>query len=708
MDESLHLFNEPYAIEDKEKERRSLILQKVQGLSLKLIYDSSIQEDNLREAGILINRDHYDGVTEERSINKLCGYPLCLKRLKTLTIQEQRQKFSICRKQNALYKIDRRRNFCSGICFAASEFFRKQLSDSSIFSLNAARYPEIWKDKNTPRRLQLGDEIISKRKLFQQCINCHEANEENEELLDHYLMQLKSKSPDNFNDNSVASKTIHENIVPCKEELQTINETVTAHNADPISGFVFDFPAETNRVRDQLSSEQNVNNTEIEDALTFDEHTGCIEIEKPKIERYSTCETDSNVNAKLATSTISHDIDVIPDLSSCQKQFSHSNTSLTLLSHDDMPLDFNSDPLNAIDTSTGEIGCLSELTTDDHLFESPDCNTSKLSIVSNRPHFLNRDNFDIAELVIVEWISDDSRNMVVNFQRMFHHDLNDNDYQTDRIKRFLGISRKLNRSFASAISISQWRVDFVITNIIKSVNALKINVEQFMNDIETVLRAFVKTLNLTNVNIILKPIQLWDIITSMLITIFLHYHLISNDKGKYWHQYTTERNLNTMFTDTLCTKASELITGELQQDTMDTVLSILKEVDLKLDDSNNSSIKIKCEFDKKYNQLMSEYDEMTALHRKLHSECLEAKSSLASTVEELRISRTECDSINQKYFTLSSEMETMKHSNSLLKQEKVDLFSTMENRTSEINFLKCKFLIVQLVKFRFSFMQRTL
>uniref|UniRef100_A0A8C6RBF8 RNA polymerase II subunit B1 CTD phosphatase RPAP2 homolog n=2 Tax=Nannospalax galili TaxID=1026970 RepID=A0A8C6RBF8_NANGA len=72
---------------------------------------------------------HYSDVVDERSIIKLCGYPLCQKKLGTIP----KQKYKISTKTNKVYDITERKSFCSNFCYRASKFFETQIPKTPVW-----------------------------------------------------------------------------------------------------------------------------------------------------------------------------------------------------------------------------------------------------------------------------------------------------------------------------------------------------------------------------------------------------------------------------------------------------------------------------------------------------------------------------------------------------------------------------------------------
>lgn len=78
---------------------------------------------------IHINQSHYDDIVEERSIVKLCGYPLCDDPLKNIP----KRQFIISTAQNKVYDITERKKFCSNKCFKSSVYLKEQILTSPLW-----------------------------------------------------------------------------------------------------------------------------------------------------------------------------------------------------------------------------------------------------------------------------------------------------------------------------------------------------------------------------------------------------------------------------------------------------------------------------------------------------------------------------------------------------------------------------------------------
>ncbi|XP_043316589.1 putative RNA polymerase II subunit B1 CTD phosphatase RPAP2 isoform X3 [Cervus canadensis] len=103
------------------------------------LLEENISEEFLRECGKFITPAHYSDVVDERSIIKLCGYPLCQNKLGIVP----KQKYKISTKANKVYDITERKCFCSNFCYKASKFFEAQIPKSPVWVREEERHPDF-------------------------------------------------------------------------------------------------------------------------------------------------------------------------------------------------------------------------------------------------------------------------------------------------------------------------------------------------------------------------------------------------------------------------------------------------------------------------------------------------------------------------------------------------------------------------------------
>lgn len=103
------------------------------------LLEEDITEEFLKECGKFITPAHYSDVVDERSIIKLCGYPLCQKKLGIIP----KQKYKISTKTNKVYDITERKSFCSNFCYRASKFFETQIPETPVWVREKERPPDF-------------------------------------------------------------------------------------------------------------------------------------------------------------------------------------------------------------------------------------------------------------------------------------------------------------------------------------------------------------------------------------------------------------------------------------------------------------------------------------------------------------------------------------------------------------------------------------
>ncbi|XP_041277620.1 putative RNA polymerase II subunit B1 CTD phosphatase RPAP2 [Onychostruthus taczanowskii] len=126
------------------------------------LLEEDITEQFLLNCGKCITPSHYKDVVDERSIIKLCGYPLCQNKLENVP----KQKYRISTKTNRVYDITERKCFCSNFCYRASKYFEAQISKSPVWMREEEKPPdiELLKEGRSGRsgeEVKLRDEVIT-------------------------------------------------------------------------------------------------------------------------------------------------------------------------------------------------------------------------------------------------------------------------------------------------------------------------------------------------------------------------------------------------------------------------------------------------------------------------------------------------------------------------------------------------------------------
>ncbi|NXD78218.1 RPAP2 phosphatase, partial [Halcyon senegalensis] len=130
-------FSSPSALEAAM--RKKIEFEKKALRIVEQLLEEDITEEFLLNSGKFITPSHYKDIVDERSIIKLCGYPLCQKKLDNVP----KQKYKISTKTNRVYDITERKCFCSNFCYRASKYFEAQISKSPVWMREEEKPPDI-------------------------------------------------------------------------------------------------------------------------------------------------------------------------------------------------------------------------------------------------------------------------------------------------------------------------------------------------------------------------------------------------------------------------------------------------------------------------------------------------------------------------------------------------------------------------------------
>lgn len=92
----------------------------------------------------------------ERSISKMCGYPLCWKKLGIVSAQ----KYHISTRYNKVYDITERKNFCSSVCYKAAMYVKAQLLTGPLWFRDHEELPKFTLLKSPVS--SMGEEVVFK------------------------------------------------------------------------------------------------------------------------------------------------------------------------------------------------------------------------------------------------------------------------------------------------------------------------------------------------------------------------------------------------------------------------------------------------------------------------------------------------------------------------------------------------------------------
>uniref|UniRef100_A0A3B4A8P5 RNA polymerase II subunit B1 CTD phosphatase RPAP2 homolog n=1 Tax=Periophthalmus magnuspinnatus TaxID=409849 RepID=A0A3B4A8P5_9GOBI len=109
-------------LEKVELEKRALQI-------VERLLEDSVTEDFLIDCAWFITPANYKDTIEERSIAKLCSYPICPNKLGKIPTQQ----YKICTRTCKVYDITERKFYCSNFCYKASKQFEVQISKTPLW-----------------------------------------------------------------------------------------------------------------------------------------------------------------------------------------------------------------------------------------------------------------------------------------------------------------------------------------------------------------------------------------------------------------------------------------------------------------------------------------------------------------------------------------------------------------------------------------------
>lgn len=154
-----------------------------------------------------------EDVIEERAIIKLCGYVLCSKPLTVII----RQQYHISIHKNKVYDISRRKNFCSLLCFGASNYLLEQMLESPLWLREIDDIPifQILPIDPNSKQCIPGDEINISENLKSQNINTDNIDKNLQKESTEYSTSQQAKEDISLNleKRNICSSYLSNNII---------------------------------------------------------------------------------------------------------------------------------------------------------------------------------------------------------------------------------------------------------------------------------------------------------------------------------------------------------------------------------------------------------------------------------------------------------------------------------------------------------------
>lgn len=133
-----------------------------------VLTEEEVEKDLFVNNCLYMTRNDYNDICIERSLIDLCGYPFCTIRLSSnvdKNIFKSKQKYKIDSKNNKVYEIEERKQFCSNLCFKSSNYLKEQISEEPIYLRSGTQKPIRLYDKSCQ---QLGKEVVFDEQVVNQ------------------------------------------------------------------------------------------------------------------------------------------------------------------------------------------------------------------------------------------------------------------------------------------------------------------------------------------------------------------------------------------------------------------------------------------------------------------------------------------------------------------------------------------------------------
>ncbi|NXI94551.1 RPAP2 phosphatase, partial [Psophia crepitans] len=204
------------------------------------LLEENITEEFFLSSGKFITPSHYKDIVDERSIIKLCGYPLCQNKLENVP----KQKYRISTKTNRVYDITERKCFCSNFCYRASKYFEAQISKSPVWMREEEKPPDIellkeGQSGQSGEEVKLRDEVVKTSDIENPRISSNPcesashdtASDSNSDTEQEFVSSVLSGSQSSSAD---IAQQLHRNNILKKKHTQKAYSSPTTEDSDVI------------------------------------------------------------------------------------------------------------------------------------------------------------------------------------------------------------------------------------------------------------------------------------------------------------------------------------------------------------------------------------------------------------------------------------------------------------------------------------------
>ncbi|KAL3266600.1 hypothetical protein HHI36_010764 [Cryptolaemus montrouzieri] len=106
---------------------------------VELLMEGTVRPETFLKSILYLNPMYYQDIIEERALIKLCGYPLCGKKIQPTT----NKRYSISTKYNKVYDLTEYGYFCSLFCYNANNHIKNQIDDSPLWLREVVEVPTL-------------------------------------------------------------------------------------------------------------------------------------------------------------------------------------------------------------------------------------------------------------------------------------------------------------------------------------------------------------------------------------------------------------------------------------------------------------------------------------------------------------------------------------------------------------------------------------
>ncbi|GFS91480.1 putative RNA polymerase II subunit B1 CTD phosphatase RPAP2 [Nephila pilipes] len=207
--------------------------------TVELMLEANISEKWFLQNCAKLCKQDYADIIQERSIEHVCGYPLCDKPIKTIT-----QQYHISCITNKVYDITERKCFCCNECYKASNYIKTQLPDLPLYMRKAEIQERQYKLLcDSVNKGSVGEEVIFNRSI---------SKEDVEETIESVALESVANHLSNI---------LQEDIKGCVEHLGNLKITENVYE----KAYVFHLPEQNKATDSDDTSSESLDDDDIDE-----------------------------------------------------------------------------------------------------------------------------------------------------------------------------------------------------------------------------------------------------------------------------------------------------------------------------------------------------------------------------------------------------------------------------------------------------------